>query len=189
MVGKSVGFCPSASISRFRGKVSHDCRVSHSSSSPPPRSGAPAKSASGPSSSGGTSSAFFRLYTCNQRLYLYLRGCIGGLRLPQEEIMVRRVSQGAKKWCPHPKTCPRNHFCPPLVHASWHGATQTRSKPLESRHFFTLTVGRPSRPSSPVKRLANIEALRVTQAVAAHCSIPAVQSTWPMARCMKASPG
>ena len=49
---------------------------------------------------------FFRLYTCDPSACTCTCGCIGGLRLPQEEIVVRRVSQGAKKWCPHPKTCP-----------------------------------------------------------------------------------
>ena len=28
------------------------------------------------------------------------------------KLVVRRVSQGAKKWCPHPKTCPRKSFLP-----------------------------------------------------------------------------
>ena len=53
---------------------------------------------------------FFRLYTCNLSACTCTCGCIGSLRLPHEEIVVRRVSQGAKKWCPHPKTCPRKSF-------------------------------------------------------------------------------
>ena len=87
-------------------------RVSHSSSSPPPRSGAPAKSASGPSSSGGTSSAStpaISACTCTCADVLVAFG------FHRRKLWCTGCPKGRKSGVHTQKHVPENHFCPPLV--------------------------------------------------------------------------